>query len=72
MSRLMPAPSDARAFTSYLSAGQREETLQRALGVRSEAEYRMYLQHNSQAVASKLKAAYTGLKPPPMPSAGRK
>lgn len=46
MSRLMLAPSDGRAFTSYLSAGQREEMLQRRLGVINENQYRQALQKN--------------------------
>lgn len=54
-SRITPALSDGRSFTSYVSAGQAEDMLQRTLGVRSEAEYRRALQHNSQAVANELR-----------------
>lgn len=50
MSRLMPAPSDGRAFTNYLSAGQREEALQRRLGVVNENQYRRALQTNAESV----------------------
>ena len=50
MSRLMPAPSDGRAFTSYLSAGQREDMLQRRMGVVNENQYRQALQKNARAV----------------------
>lgn len=50
MTRLMPAMSDARAFTSYVSAGQREEALQHRLGARNENEYRHILQANFKAV----------------------
>ena len=52
MSRLMPAPSDARAFTSYLSAGQREEALQRQARAVNENQYREYLQRNAAQVAA--------------------
>ena len=52
MSRLMPAPSDARAFTSYLSAGQREEALQRQARVTDENQYRHLLQRNAAKVAA--------------------
>lgn len=56
MSRMMPALSDGRAFTSYMSSGQREEALQRKYGVVNESQYRQYLQHNANAVASELGA----------------
>lgn len=46
----MPAPSDGRAFTSYLSAGQREDMLQRRMGVVNENQYRQALQKNARAV----------------------
>ena len=55
MSRLMPALSDGRAFTSYLSAGQAEEVLQRTLGVTNENQYRGVLQRNSARVAEQLR-----------------
>lgn len=51
MSRLMPAPSDARAFTSYLSAGQREEALQRQAKAVNENAYRSWLQTNAAKIA---------------------
>lgn len=56
MTRLMPAPSDARAFTSYLSAGQREEALQRQAKAANESQYRQYLQHNAAKVAAREQA----------------
>lgn len=56
MSRLMPAPSDARAFTSYLSAGQREQALQRQSGATNETQYREYLQRNASKVAAQQQA----------------
>jgi hypothetical protein len=51
MGRLLPALSDGRAFTDYVSSGQREEMLQRKYGVRNENEYRWFLQHNADRVA---------------------
>jgi hypothetical protein len=59
MSRMMPAPSDARSFTSYVSSGQREEDLQRQAGVVNETAYRQFLQHNFNQVAQQFFA------PPP-------
>lgn len=57
-SRLMPAPQDGRAFTSYLSAGLAEDALQRRFGVTNEQQYRQYLQHNSTRVAEQLRALH--------------
>lgn len=54
MSRMMPALSDGRTFTSYLSAGQREDMLQRRLGAVNENEYRRMLQHNAKKVEGML------------------
>lgn len=54
MTRLMPALSDARTFTSYLSAGQREQNLQYALRVSNENQYRAKLQADAKAVESLL------------------
>lgn len=56
MTRLNPAPSDGRAFTSYLSAGQREEMLQRKYGAVNENAYRQYLQKNANKVARDLQS----------------
>lgn len=56
MTRLMPAPSDARVFTSYISAGQREEALQRQAGAVNENQYRNYMQHNASRVIAQLRA----------------
>lgn len=64
-SRLMPALSDGRAFTSYLSAGQAEGILQRTFGVKNENQYRRYLQHNSDRVAQQLRSLQVAL---PMPA----
>ena len=54
MTRLMPALSDARTFTSYLSAGQREQNLQYALKVSNENQYRHKLQTDAKAVEALL------------------
>lgn len=53
--RFMPALADGRTFTSYLSAGQAEDVLQRRLGVINETQYRQYLQHNSARVANEMR-----------------
>ncbi len=53
--RLAPAPSDGRAFTSYVSAGQAENALQRMFGTVNENQYRRFLQHNSARVARQLR-----------------
>jgi hypothetical protein len=50
----MPAMSDARAFTSYLSAGQREQSLQTMAGVINETQYRQFLQRNATTVATRM------------------
>lgn len=55
----MPAPSDGRAFTSYLSAGQAETALQRAFKTPNENAYRAYLQHNSARVARELRKLHS-------------
>jgi hypothetical protein len=51
---VLTAPSDGRAFTSYMSAGQREEMLQRKYGTVNENAYRRYLQQNADKVARDL------------------
>lgn len=56
MSRLMPAPSDARTFTSYVSSSQMEEQLQRRSGAINENQYRDFLQKNAPEVAQQLSA----------------
>jgi hypothetical protein len=57
MSRLMPAPSDGRAFTSYLSAGQTEDLLMRRLGIRNQTQYRAFLQTNPHTVLREMHRA---------------
>jgi len=63
--RLMPALSDGRTFTSYLSAGQAEEALRRQFGIANENQYRQYLQHNSTKVAQTLRGLQVIARPPP-------
>lgn len=65
--RLMPAMSDGRAFTSYVSAGQVEATLQERLGVVNENQYRSYLQHNAGRVADELRRIQVVGALPPIP-----
>lgn len=63
MTRIMPAPSDGRTFTSYLSAGQREEALQRMYRVMNENQYRMFLQHHASRVAADMRRLQLVLPP---------
>jgi len=51
----MPALSDGRAFTSYVSAGQAESALQRTFRMMNETQYRRFLQQNSARVAEQLR-----------------
>lgn len=55
MSRLMPALSDGRSFTTYLSSGLLEEGLQRQLRLVNENQYRAYLQSNPAKIADTLR-----------------
>ena len=65
MTRLMPALSDGRAFTSSLSAGQADDALQRRFGLSNETQYRRYLQHNSTRVAHELRKLHVVAYPVP-------
>ena len=60
MPRIMPAPSDGRAFTNYLSAGQYEVRMQNRFGSLTEAQYRAYLQNNATAVAEQSRRMRVG------------
>lgn len=63
----MPALSDGRTFTSYLSAGQAEDVLQRRFKLMNENQYRQFLQHNSTRVAQELrKLQVIGVPAPPV------
>lgn len=50
MSRINPAMSDGRAFTSYVSSGLYNNELERKFGVKNDTEYRAFLQNNSEKV----------------------
>ena len=54
MSRLMPAPSDGRRFTLYLSEDIMEDALQRRFGIQNETQYRKFLQRNPSQVDAEL------------------
>lgn len=64
---LMPAPSDGRALTAYLSAGQQDEYMRRKYGLRDENEYRRFLQANAPKVANDMRLIQTEL-PPTFPT----
>lgn len=70
MSRLMPAPQDGRAFTSYLSAGLREQALQQEARVTNDNQYRQFLQHNAARVASQQQAVTVPAPATVRPSSG--
>lgn len=50
MSRINPAMSDGRAFTSYVSSGLYNNELERKFGVSNDTEYRAFLQNNREKV----------------------
>jgi hypothetical protein len=53
-------------FTQYVSAGQAEDALRRRFGLRTENEYRAFLQHNPQRVLAELRRmAVTPVYAPP-------
>lgn len=47
MSRIQPALSDARCFTSWLSSCAYDQTLQNKYKTPSDASFRSFLQHNA-------------------------
>lgn len=63
MTRLMPAPTDARALTAYMSAAQREDYVRRKYGLASENDYRRFLQENAQLVADDMRFLQTETPP---------
>ncbi len=67
MTRLMLAPADARALTGYLSAAQQEAYLRQKYDLRTEAEYRAFLQRNAVAIAGEVRALGTETPPAVMP-----
>jgi hypothetical protein len=50
MSRINPAMSDGRAFTSYVSSGLYDQDLGRKFGITDDTAYRAFLQNNSEKV----------------------
>ena len=69
MSRIMPAMSDGRSFTNYVSSGLYNNFLESKFGVKDDTEYRRYLQKNAkevEKVVGSLTAFY--VKPPVFPS----
>jgi len=50
MSRINPAMSDGRAFTSYVSSGLYNQDLGRKFGITDDNAYRAFLQTNSEKV----------------------
>lgn len=66
-SRMMPAMSDGRAFTNYVSSGLYNNYLEAQFKTPDSSDYRAYLQQNAKAVEQKinrLTAVY--IKPPVM------
>lgn len=55
----MPAPSDGRSFTSYTSSCQLNNTIQNQFNLKSESEYRMFLQQNPDQVNTFINTAHT-------------
>ncbi|AGE51165.1 hypothetical protein PBCVCVG1_407L [Paramecium bursaria Chlorella virus CVG-1] len=73
MSRIMPAMSDGRAFTNYVSSGLYNNYLEAQFKTPEDSQYRAYLQKNAKAVEEKigrLTAVY--IKPPVMPKSNLK
>lgn len=67
-SRIMPAMSDARAFTNYVSSGIYNNYLEDKFDISSDSNYRKFLQKNAkqvEKVTNSLTAYY--VKPPKMP-----
>lgn len=56
MSRINPAMSDGRAFTSYVSSGLYNQELERKFGIKDDNAYRAFLQNNSEKVMKTVSA----------------
>ena len=68
MSRIMPAMSDGRSFTNYVSSGIYNNYLEDKFKTPEDAQYRQFLQKNAkqvEKVTNSLTAYY--VKPPKMP-----
>ena len=67
MSRIMPAMSDGRSFTNYVSSGLYNNYLEAQFKTPLDSEYRAYLQNNSREVEKKInKLTVTYVNPPVM------
>ena len=72
-SRIVPAMSDARAFTNYVSSGLYNNYLEDKFNTVDDSAYRMYLQKNTknvEKVINSLTAYY--VQPPKMPKVALK
>lgn len=49
MSRIMPALSDGRCFTTWVASCQYDQKMQRKFNTPGDASYRMYLQEHAMA-----------------------
>lgn len=62
MSRIMPAMSDGR-LTNYLSRCELNAIIQQQFDIRSEGQYRAFLQQNPERAIEFLRANQTGVLP---------
>ena len=72
-SRIMPALSDGRSFTNYVSSGIYNNYLEDKFHTPSDSNYRMFLQRNAkqvEKVTNSLVAYY--VKPPKMPQVAQR
>jgi len=69
MSRIMPAMSDGRSFTNYVSSGLYNNYLENKFRTPEDSQYRQFLQKNAgdvEKVVNQLTAYY--VRPPAMPT----
>ena len=72
-SRIMPALSDGRSFTNYVSSGIYNNYLEDKFHTPSDSNYRMFLQRNAkqvEKVTNSMVAYY--VKPPKMPKVAQR
>jgi hypothetical protein len=73
MSRIMPAMSDGRSFTNYVSSGLYNNYLEAQFKTPEDSQYRAYLQKNAKAVEQKIgRLTAVFVKPPVMPKSNLK
>lgn len=72
-SRIMPAMSDSRSFTNYVSSGLYDNYLEDKFKTTSDSSYRMFLQKNTKQVMQVINGltAYN-VTPPKMPKVTRR